>query len=247
VVYELAGLHPNPFQPYVGENAFAHKAGVHADAVMKNTKAYEHIDPTLIGNQRKVIISELSGTSNLINYLEKIGIKIEKKEEKLKRALSIIKELEARGYSFDLAPESALLIVLKELGLYEKFFDLKYWKVINEDKLALAVIKVNSRVEVAEGAGPINAADLALRRCLVKDFPELEKVKLTDYRVILPGEVKNTESVVRVTIEFNDGDRTWRTEGVSTSVIEASVMALTDGFDYYLQLNKKLKPLFLKD
>ncbi|MEM4746159.1 MAG: citramalate synthase [Metallosphaera sp.] len=247
VVYELAGLHPNPFQPYVGENAFAHKAGVHADAVMKNTKAYEHIDPTLIGNQRKVIISELSGTSNLINYLEKIGIKIEKKEEKLKRALSIIKELEARGYSFDLAPESALLIVLKELGLYEKFFDLKYWKVINEDKLALAVVKVNSRVEVAEGAGPINAADLALRRCLVKDFPELEKVKLTDYRVILPGEVKNTESVVRVTIEFNDGDRTWRTEGVSTSVIEASVMALTDGFDYYLQLNKKLKPLFLKD
>ncbi|AWR99642.1 citramalate synthase [Metallosphaera hakonensis] len=246
-VYELSGLHPNPFQPYVGDNAFTHKAGVHADAVMKNTRAYEHIDPSLIGNARKVVISELAGTSNLVNYLERIGLKVEKKEEKLKHALKLIKELESRGYSFDLAPESALLIVLRELGIYEKFIDLKYWKVINENGLALAVVKVNSRVEAAEGSGPVHAVDIALRRCLIKDFPELERVKLTDYRVILPGVIKNTESVVRVTIEFNDGEKNWRTEGVSTSVIEASIMALVDGLDYYLQVNKKLKPLIAND
>lgn len=246
-LYELAGLHPNPFQPYVGDNAFTHKAGVHADAVMKNTRAYEHIDPSLLGNQRKVVISELSGTSNLVNYLEKIGVKVEKREERLKRALKTIKEMESRGYSFDLAPESAVLVAFKEMGIYEKFFDVQYWKVINENGLALAVVKVNSRVEAAEGTGPVHAVDVALRRCLSKDFPEIEKVKLTDYRVVLPGEVKNTESVVRVTIEFNDGERSWRTEGVSTSVIEASIMALVDGLDYYLQLNKKLKPLMARE
>ncbi|QKQ99688.1 citramalate synthase [Metallosphaera tengchongensis] len=242
-LYELAGIHPNPYQPYVGDNAFTHKAGVHADAVMKNTRAYEHIDPSIIGNQRKIVISELSGTANLVNYLDRLGLKLEKKEEKLKRALQTIKELEAKGYSFDLAPESALLVVLKELGYYEKLIDMKYWKVINENGLALAVVKVNSRIEAAEGDGPVNAVDNALRRCLVKDFPELESVKLTDYRVVLPGEIKNTESVVRVTIEFTDGKNTWRTEGVSQSVIEASIMALVDGLDYYLQINKKLKPL----
>ena len=127
------------------------------------------------------------------------------------------------------------------------FFDVLFWKVLNENGLALAVVKVNSRVEAAEGTGPVHAVDVALRRCLSKDFPEIERVKLTDYRVVLPGEVKNTESVVRVTIEFNDGERSWRTEGVSTSVIEASIMALVDGLDYYLQLNKKLKPLVAKE
>ncbi len=174
-VYELSGLHPNPFQPYVGDNAFTHKAGVHADAVMKNTRAYEHIDPSLIGNARKVVISELAGTSNLVNYLERIGLKVEKKEEKLKHALKLIKELESRGYSFDLAPESALLIVLRELGIYEKFIDLKYWKVINENGLALAVVKVNSRVEAAEALAQCMQLILPLGDVLSRTFLNLRE------------------------------------------------------------------------
>ena len=246
MVYELAGMHPNPYQPYVGDNAFTHKAGVHADAVMKNTRAYEHIDPSLVGNRRRIVISELSGTANLVSYLDRVGIKVEKKEEKLKVALNKIKEMEMRGYSFDIAPESALLVVLKELGLYTRYVNLRYWKVINENGLSLAVVKVNDQIEASEGLGPVHAVDLALRRALSREFPEIQKVTLTDYRVILPGQVKNTESVVRVTIEFTDGNDSWRTEGVSTSVIESSIMALVDGLDYYLQINKKLKPMLTK-
>ncbi|MEM0173510.1 MAG: citramalate synthase [Sulfolobaceae archaeon] len=250
LVYELVGLNPNPYQPYVGEYVFSHKAGVHADAVMKVPRAYEHIDPSLVGNQRRIVISELAGVSNILNYLEELGLKFDKKDEKLRRALNKIKELENEGYSFDLAPASALLVVLKEIGLYSDYIKLDYWKVINEStNLAIAVVKVNGNLEVAEGKGPVHAVDLALRNALYKSFPELRKVTLTDYRVVLPGEVKNTESVVRVTIEFTDGTRKWRTMGVSTSVIQASVKALVDGIDYYLQLNslsEKLKGLDVK-
>jgi len=242
IVYEIAGLHPNPYQPYVGDFAFTHKAGVHADAVMKVSRAYEHIDPSLVGNTRRFVISEVSGSSNLITYLENVGIKVNKKDPRLRSALAKIKELENKGYSFDLAPASAILIALKELGLYQPLIKVDYWKVINERELAIAVVKVNGQLEVAEGVGPVHAIDIAMRKALQKVYPEIGKVKLTDYRVILPGEIKNTESVVRVTIEFTDNEKTWRTEGVSTSVIEASVMALIEGLDYYLQLNnKKLK------
>jgi 2-isopropylmalate synthase len=207
---------------------------------MKVTRAYEHIDPSLVGNTRRFVISELSGTSNLLTYLDSLGLKIDKKDQRLKNALQKIKELENRGYSFDLAPASALLVVMKEIGLYKELINVEYWKVINEKDLAIAVVKVNGNLEVAEGVGPVHAVDIALRKALQKVYPELSNVKLTDYRVILPSEIKNTESVVRVTIEFTDGKISWRTEGVSTSVIEASVIALIDGLDYYLQY-KKLK------
>ncbi|MDT7861200.1 MAG: citramalate synthase [Saccharolobus sp.] len=244
LVYEILGIPPNPYQPYVGDNAFAHKAGVHVDAVMKVPRAYEHIDPSLVGNDRKFVISELSGTANLVSYLQKLGIIVDKKDERLRKALNKIKELEAKGYSFDVGPASAILIVLKELGYYENYINLEYWKVINENNgLSIGIVKVNSQLEVAEGVGPVNAIDKALRIALQRVFPEISNVKLIDYRVILPGEIKNTESVVRVTIEFTDGKINWRTEGVSKSVIEASVMALIDGLDYYLQLKKRLKVL----
>jgi len=242
LVYELAGINPNPYQPYVGDNAFTHKAGVHVDAVMKVPRAYEHLDPNLVGNKRKFVISELSGTSNLISYLENIGIKIDKKDPRLKRALELIKEKENIGYSFDVAPASALLIVLKALNLYHPFVKVEYWKAIGESNgESIGVVKVNSNLEVAEGVGPVHALDRALRSALTKVYPEVASIKLTDYRVILPGEVKNTESLVRVTIEFSDGVAVWKTEGVSTNVIEASVIALIDGLDYYLQINKKIK------
>lgn len=236
LVYEAAGLSPNPYQPYVGDYAFAHKAGVHVDAVLKNPTAYEHIDPELVGNSRRFIVSELSGASNLIAHLREVGIIVDKSDPRVRRALLRIKELENRGYSFDLAPASAILIALRELGMYRDLIRLEYWKVIDEGDRSLAVVKVNGQLEASEGVGPVHAVDLALRRALQRVYPELASVKLTDYRVVLPSEVKNTESIVRVTSEFTDGERRWRTIGVSTSVVKASIEALVGGLDYYLQL-----------
>lgn len=239
LVYEMAGLPPNPYQPYVGENAFAHKAGVHVDAILKNTRAYEHVDPELVGNTRTVAISELSGTANLVNYAkEALGVKADKSDARLRKALAEIKEMERQGYSFDLAPASALLVLMKHLGLHRKLISMEYWKVISESPLSIGMVKTNSSLRVAEGVGPVHAVESALREALIKNFPQLSNVALVDYRVILPGEVKNTESTVRVTIEFSDRNQKWRTIGVSTNVIEASLTALLDGFDYYLQLQE---------
>ena len=239
LVYELSGIAPDSYQPFVGSNAFAHKGGIHSDAVLKDTRAYEHIEPELVGNSRKIIISELSGASSLVGYASQFGIKLDKSDGKVKEALSEIKELEKSGYSFDLAPESALLILVEKLGLFKNYITLDYWKVISEMELNIAIVKTGKIVEVAEGLGPVNALDHALRRALTTVYPELSKVSLTDYRVILPGNVNSTESVVRVTIEFNDGKSRWRTMGVSNNIINASVKGLLDGLNYYLWRTKK--------
>lgn len=241
-IYDILGQ-PYPLnQPYVGENAFSHKAGVHADAVMKNPRAYEHVDPSLVGNARRVVISELSGVSNILTYAKDIlGLEVDKRDPKVREALNRIKEMENQGYSFDVAPMSAVLIIMKYLGLYEQTIQMGYWKVISEGSMSIAVVKEGETIEVAEDVGPVAAVDKALRKALMRKYPRISDVQLTDYRVILPGEVKNTESVVRVTIEFSDGSSRWRTMGVSPNVIEASVKALIDGFDYYLQKNKLFK------
>jgi len=240
-VYEAAGLSPNPYQPYVGDFAFSHKAGLHVDGVSKVTKAYEHIDPELVGNSRRFIVSELAGTSNLLIYLRDLGINVDKGDPRLKRALDRIKELENEGYSFDLAPASAILIAMKELGLFRDYLRIDYWKVIGEGSLNIAVVKVNNELSVAEGVGPVHAVDLAIRNIATRVYPELGRVKLTDYRVVLPGEVKSTESVVRVLMEFSDGKVTWRTMGLSTSIVHASILALLDGLNYYI-LMRNLNP-----
>ena len=239
-VYEAAGLQPNPYQPYVGEYAFSHKAGLHVDGVSKVTRAYEHIDPELVGNVRRFVVSELSGSSNLVLYLKGLGVNVNKDDPGLRRALEIIKARENEGYSFDLAPASAILIALREMGMYTDLLKLEYWKVISEGGLSIAVVKVNGSLSVAEGVGPVHAIDLAVRNVASKIYPELNQVKLTDYRVVLPGEVKSTESVVRVLMEFTDGSNRWRTVGVSTNIIMASVQALLDGLNYAL-LIKQLK------
>ncbi|MEM3795133.1 MAG: citramalate synthase [Thermoprotei archaeon] len=235
-VYEMLGAQPHPYQPYVGEYAFAHKAGVHADAVLKAPEAYEHIDPSLVGNSRRIVVSELSGSSNLVSYArELLGLDLSKSDERLRRALAEIKLREKEGYAYDSAPMSALLIIMKHLGLWSQRVDIDYWKVITETGSSIAVVKTNSHVEVSEGVGPVAAVDQALRRSLEKVYPELAAVRLTDYRVVIPGEAKDTKSVVRVTVEFTDGEKKWRTMGVSANVVDASVKALVDGFDYYLQ------------
>lgn len=236
LVYEMLGSQADPYQPYVGEYAFAHKAGVHADAVMKTPEAYEHVDPALVGNARRVVLSELSGSSNLLGYVKEVlGLELSKKDQGVRRALADIKEREKHGYAFDTAPASAVLIIMRRLGKYTALINVDYWKVVTEASSSLAVVKINGHVEVAEAVGPVAAVDQALRKALEKEYPQLAAVKLVDYRVLIPGEVKHTQSVVRVTVEYTDGRTTWRTMGVSANVVDASLQALVDGLDYYLQ------------
>ncbi len=238
MLYSITNMDPSPYQPFVGENAFAHKGGIHVDAMRKNPVAYEHIDPQLVGNVRKTVISDMSGSSNLLNYAEALGLKVSKSDDALKRTLARIKDLEKEGYSFDIAEASAMLLLLKEMGISSEYIKLDYWKNISENRLNIAVVKAGSLNEVAEGSGPVNAIDTAIRKAFSRIYPELSKVILIDYKVVLPGHVKNTESTVRVIIEFSDGSEKWRSIGVSKNIINASVDALLDGLNYYLWKNR---------
>ncbi len=243
LVYELAGLQPNPYQPYVGDNAFTHKAGVHVDAVLKIPRAYEHVPPESVGNERRLTVSELSGAANLVGWARReLGLHIDKSDPRVRRALKKIKELEARGYSFDNAFASALLILLEEMGLRGKQFVVEDWRVISEGKefgsaKSWGVVKVSNGetfVEAGEGIGPVEAIDKALRRALERLAPEASQVKLIDYRVHLPKASKHTESDVRVEITFSDGKSFWTTTAVSRNIIEASLKAIIEGIEYYL-------------
>jgi 2-isopropylmalate synthase len=242
LVYEALGLQPNPYQPYVGEFAFAHKGGVHADAVMKVPRAYEHIDPALVGSKRIFIVSEVAGGASVVlKAAEEIGIPLDKRNEAVRKALEEIKRLEREGYSFDLAPASAILILMRHLGIYRERFKVLEWRVLTgptENSYAIVKVQVGEeeRLEAGEGVGPVHAIDVALRRALTISFPQLKDVVLSDYKVVLPTSVRSTESVVRVTAEFKNNERVWRTVGVSTNIVKASIKAIVDGYDFTLQL-----------
>uniref|UniRef100_A0A7J3ZM72 Citramalate synthase n=1 Tax=Fervidicoccus fontis TaxID=683846 RepID=A0A7J3ZM72_9CREN len=250
LVYELTGTPRNPYQPYVGENAFAHKAGVHVDAVLKTPRAYEHIRPEIVGNARRFVVSDMSGRANLIaRALEELGLVLDKNDARLSQAVSRIKRLESKGYSFDEAPASAMLVLLKALGLYERLFEVKEWHVsIDSRGEVRSVVRVlaagKQQTETATGLGPVHAADNALRKALIKSYPELEKVRLVDYKVALLGLPRHTASTVRVAVTFTDGASIWSTTSVSTNIVEASINAIAEGMDYYLQklaIKRKLK------
>jgi len=249
LVYDLSGILPNPYQPYVGDNAFAHKAGVHVDAVLKNPRAYEHVPPESVGNERKLAISELSGAANLVGWAKReLGILIDKRDPAVQRALKRIKELENKGYSFDNAFASALLILLEEMGLRGKPFKVEDWRVVSEGKeegsKSWSVVKLSNGetlLEAGEGIGPVEAVDKALRRALDKLAPEASHVKLIDYRVHLPKASKHTESDVRVEITFTDGKSFWTTTAVSRNIIEASLKSIIEGIEYYLIKRKLLQ------
>lgn len=244
LVYELAGLQPNPYQPYVGDNAFAHKAGVHVDAVLKTPRAYEHVDPGAVGNRRRLVVSDLSGSANLVAWARReLGLELDKRDPRLRRALERVKKLENMGYSFDNAVASALLILLEELGLRKTPFRVQAWRVVSEgsekDTRSWGLVKLETPgstiLAAGEGGGPVHAVDEALRAALRQHLPEsVEKMRLIDYRVTLPGAVRHTASIVRVEITFTDGASTWTTTSVSSNIIEASLDALAQGIEYYL-------------
>ena len=242
--YELANIHPNKRQAFVGDSAFAHKGGLHVSGVLKNRETYEHIDPELVGNRQRVLVSDLSGRSNIVYKGKEYGIDMNDQNDAVREILRRTKELEGQGYEFQAAEASFELLIQEALGKKRKNFNLIGFRVIDEKRKegeapiseATIMVQVDGIVEhaAAMGNGPVNALDGALRRALTKFYPALDQVELLDYKVRVLSSGEGTAAVVRVLIESGDGKDRWGTVGVSRNVIEASWQALVDSIDYKL-------------
>ena len=246
-VYEIANLNLVPGQPYVGQSAFAHKGGMHVHAVQKDTTTYEHVMPHDVGNTRRILVSELSGQSNI---LAKAGAKFDLANDRvaLKRVLEEVQNLEHAGYQFEAAEASFELLLRKQIGRYHKFFELDHYRVVvlkmdSGTPVAEATVKLRvgnvSEHQVAEGDGPVNSLDGALRRALLPHFPQLDQVHLTDYKVRVINSRDETAASVRVIIESkrdlpDERFEIYGTIGVSSNVIDASWQALLDAYEYHL-------------
>lgn len=242
-VSEIANITPLNSRPFVGRSAFAHKGGVHVHAVLKNPVAYEHLPPETVGNKRRVLVSDLSGKSNIEYKAAEMGLSLGDDDARSRRIVEEIKHLENEGYSFEAAEGSLALIIRKTTGEFEEPFYLECFRVINEKQgtepsRSQALIKVivgkDTEITAAEGNGPINALDNALRKSLVKFYPELARMHLTDFKVSILEGSEGTAAKVRVFIESRDDKDIWSTIGVSESVIEASWLALVDSIQYKL-------------
>ena len=242
--YELANIQPNKRQPYVGDSAFAHKGGLHVSGVLKNRETYEHIDPDFVGNRQRVLVSDLSGRSNIVYKGKEYGIDLEGQDKAVQEILRRTKELESQGYEFEAAEASFELLIQQALGRKKKNFKLVGFRVIDEKRQegeaprseATIMVEVDGVMEhaAAMGNGPVNALDQALRRALTKFYPGLKDVELLDYKVRVLSSGEGTAASVRVLIESGDGKARWGTVGVSHNVIEASWQALVDSIDYKL-------------
>lgn len=243
-VNEIANLRHFRRQPYAGDSAFAHKAGIHVSAIRKRPETYEHIRPELVGNSQRVLISDLAGRSNILRKAEEFGIKLSHDSQQLREIVTSLKDLENQGFQFEGAEASFELLMKKALGLHKRFFDLIGFRVIiekrreGEDPLSEATImlKVSGHIEhtAATGKGPVNALDNALRKALERFYPQLKDVSLHDYKVRVLTAGIGTGAKVRVLVESGDKDRRWGTVGVSENIIEASYQALVDSIEYKL-------------
>lgn len=243
-IAEITNISMNPQLPYVGANSFAHKAGMHIDAVLKNPFAYEHITPETVGNSRVFLMSEVAGRSTIMEKLSKIAPEIKRTDSVVKDIMAKVKELEANGYQFEGADGSFELMVCKLLGQYKPFFKLHYYITTGSNprpeegvcSCAQIKVEVDNKIEITagEGDGPVNALDIALRKALEKFYPVVSRFRLVDYKVRVLDSRTATASKVRVIIESTDGNATWTTVGVSSDIIEASWIALVDSFEYKL-------------
>lgn len=251
-VSELANLSPNPHLPYVGNSAFAHKGGMHVSALLKNPETYEHIQPEKVGNLRRVLVSELSGMSNIIYKAEELELDVDlsRTNPETKAVVQQIKDLEHQGFQFEGAEASFELLLRKGFNGYHEPFTLENLRIILEKREdsaihSEAVIKMRVGDEIvhtaAEGNGPVNALDNALRKALEGFYPEIREMKLSDYKVRVLDENRGTTSMVRVLIETQDNHDSWGTVGVSGNIMEASWQALVDSIAYGLLKNKKDK------
>jgi 2-isopropylmalate synthase len=249
-VAELANLNPNPLAPYVGMSAFAHKAGYHVAAIVKNENAYQHVSPAAVGNDKRVLVSDLSGQRNIIAKMREQGVDIPLTSEETRRLLERVKLMEARGFQYDGAEASFELLVRRSQPDYAPPFELDDFMIVERrrhkkqnghdesDMMGEAVVKLRVEGEVmhtaGEGNGPVNALDMAVRKALAEFYPSIVCIKLTDYKVRILDGAGGTGASVRVLIESTDGINIWRTVGSSTDVIEASWLALADSYEYWL-------------
>lgn len=246
-VSEIANLvHPNN-APFVGKSAFAHKGGIHVSAVMRDSASYEHIRPETVGNKRRVLVSDLSGKSNIVFKAEELGVDLESDKEKIPEIVRQLKQLEHEGYEFEAAEGSLELLIKKLKNEYKNYFNLRGFRILieknEEDEIrseATVRMTVNDRMEhtASEGVGPVNALDNALRKSLTPFYPEIDDMHLSDYKVRVINANAATSAKVRVLIESSDEKKTWNTVGVSENIIEASWQALTDSISYYLMKNR---------
>ncbi len=247
-VSEISNMAHSGNHPFVGKSAFAHKGGVHIDAVIKNPLAYEHINPLRVGNKRKFVVSELAGKSTLVVKAGELEFNLDKKSPRAKKIHKLIQQLEKEGYQFEAAEGSFKLLLQKEFKQYKKFFDLMGFKVSiekREDKRIISEatikLKINNKLEhtASEGDGPVNALDNALRKALAKFYPSVLKMHLTDFKVRVLDEKSGTAAKVRVLIQSQDETDSWSTIGVSENIIEASWQALVDSIEYKLLKDQK--------
>lgn len=245
-VDDIVNMRPNPKSPYVGLSAFSHKAGQHADAVKKNPKTCEHISPELVGNKRRFLVSEMSGKSNILLKAAELNLTrdIVDNKENIGDILNTLKDMESKGYSYEAADGSFKILVQKILKRHKSFFHLDGFRVIVEKRgmdqpcIAEATIKVRvndtTELTAAEGCGPVDALDKALRKALIKFYPSIKDVVLTDFRVRILDPEEATEATTRVVIESKDHSGTWGTVGVSPNIIDAAWQALVDSVEYKL-------------
>ena len=239
-VSEVANLRPDAHAPFVGRSAFAHKGGIHVDAVMKAAESYQHIDPALVGNERRVLVSELSGKGNILQKAAELCPELETATERAREILREVKEMEARGYQFEGAEGSFELLLRRAQPDYEPPFELFDFLVLVEKRQGIGIVAeatVKARVgdqimhTAAVGNGPVNALDSAIRKAILPFYPELDRVQLVDYKVRILDEQAATAAQTRVLIEASDGERAWSTVGSSTNIIEASFYALVDSLE----------------
>ncbi|MFA5411211.1 MAG: citramalate synthase [Candidatus Omnitrophota bacterium] len=242
-ISEVSNMRVRNDQPFTGESSFAHKGGMHINAMMKNPKTYEHIDPALVGNRRRILVSELGGKTGILLRAKALEFDLSKEDPQTKRILKLVQKLEHQGYHFEAAEASFELLMKKALKRYKKFFELEGFRVVVEkesDKKitseAIIKIKVKGAKEhtAAEGDGPVNALDNALRKALKDFYPTLSRMHLSDFKVRVLDEKAGTAAKVRVLIQSQDENDAWNTIGVSENIIEASWQALVDSVEYKL-------------
>jgi 2-isopropylmalate synthase len=246
-VDELANKAHWDHQPFVGKSAFAHKGGVHVSAVRKNSQTYEHIEPKKVGNHQRILVSDLAGKGNILHKAKEYGLDVDDKDPNVQKILASLKESENLGFQYEGAEASFELMMRDALGQKGIFFEFIGFRVIvekrkeDEESISEATVKLRvngiQEVSTAEGTGPVNALDKAIKKALVKFYPELEEVNLYDYKVRILEEKKGTRAKTRVLVESGDHHTRWGTVGVSENIIEASWQALIDSIDY--KLNQK--------
>ena len=248
-VSEIANVNMPINQPYVGNAAFAHKGGIHVSAILRDSRTYEHIVPELVGNKQRVLVSELAGQSNIVSKAQELGLEFDPSSANSRQIIEKIKDLEHQGYQFEGADASLELLIREANGDMKELFTFESFKMLVEKTAGKSVVseafvKVNiagtSAYTAAEGNGPVNALDNALRKALVQYFPSLANMHLSDYKVRVLDEKDATAAKVRVLIESKNTENTWNTVGVSENVIEASWEALVHSFRYAL-LQEKLQ------